>query len=102
MRSEVFGRPWCLYVLHQGPMVHKGRTLRKGAQWGAESPLLASSRLLDTQTCVAMTYSEVVVLRRAPVESIALKYLVDSCLLLKTYCREPNLLASVSGLGLNP
>eukprot|EP00927_Polykrikos_kofoidii_P047671 TRINITY_DN41946_c0_g1_i1.p1 TRINITY_DN41946_c0_g1~~TRINITY_DN41946_c0_g1_i1.p1 ORF type:complete len:685 (-),score=103.57 TRINITY_DN41946_c0_g1_i1:15-2039(-) len=62
-QSEVFGRPFVLYIMNRGVATRKQRLLRVGAVWG-EDFVLSDKNLVEMSMAFAFTYVEVSHLER--------------------------------------
>jgi hypothetical protein len=76
-QKEMFGDPQVLYILNMGLVARKGRVLRKGAVWG-EDVILSCVDLCEDPKVIALTYAEVLSLRREQLDDVARKLQYDS------------------------
>jgi len=73
-KHENFGAPWSLYILRFGDVVRKKKTLSSGAVWGEDQLLLKSFEFLDFEQAVALSYCEVLQLKRRQLCAVLEKY----------------------------
>eukprot|EP00405_Crypthecodinium_cohnii_P011726 CAMPEP_0206427390 /NCGR_PEP_ID=MMETSP0324_2-20121206/5005_1 /ASSEMBLY_ACC=CAM_ASM_000836 /TAXON_ID=2866 /ORGANISM="Crypthecodinium cohnii, Strain Seligo" /LENGTH=464 /DNA_ID=CAMNT_0053892647 /DNA_START=27 /DNA_END=1421 /DNA_ORIENTATION=- len=76
-QGEVFGRPHELYILVRGLCTQGPRIHRSGSVWGLDF-LLADRWLLEPSSCLAMTYVELMTLRRKIFFELATKHGAES------------------------
>jgi len=86
-QKEVFGNPWTLYVLRYGMVAHRSMMLRAGAIWGEDQLLLQTVELLRPSTAVALTFAEVIMLRRVDLEKILVRYPTEGKVVRRAYAR---------------
>merc|ERR1719161_3527957 len=63
-QTEIFGKPWVLYILRQGLVARDSGIHRSGSVWG-EDFLLSDAALTKPARSFALTYAEVSYLERA-------------------------------------
>lgn len=68
-QGEKFGEPNTLYILNRGLIGRKGRVLRSASVWG-EDFVLDCKELMDRSPAVALTYVEVLWMKRASLDEI--------------------------------